>query len=53
MIEVLLYSTINCTDASDMVKRMQENKRMAENIRVELVEVLQEATPHCPWDAND
>tara|TARA_Y100001937_G_scaffold128111_1_gene202546 strand:+ start:3178 stop:3339 length:162 start_codon:yes stop_codon:yes gene_type:complete len=53
MIEVLLYSTINCTDASDMVKRMQENEYIAENIRVELIEVLQEATPHCPWDAND
>jgi len=53
MIEVLLYSTINCMDASDMVLRIQKNKRMEENVRVELVEVIQEATPHCPWDAND
>jgi len=53
MIEVLLYSTINCTDAAAMVRRMQRNDNIAENIRVELVEVLQEATPDCPWDAND
>ena len=53
MIDLLFYSGILCTDAVDMIKRIDDNKNMNEQIKVELVEVIQEATPECPWDAND
>jgi len=26
---------------------------MNEAVKAELIEVIQEATPHCSWDAND
>tara|TARA_Y100000361_G_scaffold42148_1_gene36109 strand:+ start:322 stop:483 length:162 start_codon:yes stop_codon:yes gene_type:complete len=53
MIDLLFYSGILCTDAVDMIKRIDVNKNMNEQIKVELIEVIQEATPECPWDAND
>jgi hypothetical protein len=53
MFELLLYSGIHCIDAVDIINRMQENDNVSEAIKVELVEVIQEATPECNWDAND
>ena len=53
LFKLLLYSGIVCTDAVDMIKRIDDNKSMNEQIKVELIEVIQEATPECPWDAND
>tara|TARA_B100002019_G_scaffold56050_1_gene48142 strand:+ start:322 stop:483 length:162 start_codon:yes stop_codon:yes gene_type:complete len=53
MIDLLFYSGILCIDAVDMIKRIDDNKSMNEQIKVELIEVIQEATPECPWDAND
>jgi ferredoxin len=49
----LFYTTINCIDAVDMIERLEAHKSMNDAVKVELVEVIQEATPHCPWDAND
>ena len=53
MSELLLYSGIHCIDAVDMINRMQESESVSDSIKVELVEVIQEATPDCNWDAND
>ena len=53
MFEVLLYADLNCTDAAEMLNRIEVNKYMNSATKVELVEVIQEATPHCSWDAND
>ena len=53
MIELLLYSSIACIDAVEMIDRINAHEHMQEAIRAELVEVIQEATPDCPWDAND
>ena len=53
MIELLLYADISCTDASDIVRRLDAHKHMSNQIKVELIEVIQESTPNCPWDAND
>ena len=53
MFELLLYSGIHCTDAVDMINRMQASESVSEEIKVELVEVIQESTPECDWDAND
>ena len=53
MIDLLLYSGIHCIDAEDIIRRIDANKNMNDQVKVELVEVVQEATPECPWDAND
>ena len=53
MFELLLYSDINCTDAADIISRLNAHENMNNQVKVELVEVIQEATPECPWDAND
>ena len=46
----LLYTTINCIDAADMIGRLDAHQGMNEAVKAELVEVIQEATPHCSWD---
>ena len=53
MFDLLLYADINCTDAAEIVRRLDAHEHMSNEIKVELVETIQEATPHCPWDAND
>ena len=53
MFEFLLYSNIACVDAVEIVDRINAHEHMAATIRTELIEVVQEASPHCPWDAND
>ena len=53
MFELLFYANLNCTDASDIVGRHDAHEHMSNQIKVELIEVIQESTPECPWDAND
>ena len=53
MFELLLYSNIACVDAIDIINRINAHENMEEAVKVELIEVVQEATPDCPWDAND
>ena len=53
MFELLLYADMKCADAADMIRRIHAHDYMSNEVKVELVEVLQEATPHCSWDAND
>jgi len=53
MFDLLFYSGISCIDATDMIRRIDANQNMSDQIKVELIEVIQEPTPECPWDAND
>ncbi len=53
MLELLLYSGIHCTDAADIISRINADQKTSNLIKVELIEVIQESTPECPWDAND
>ena len=53
MFELLLYASINCKDASDMIGRIRANDNVSEYIQTEVIETLKEATPECKWDAND
>ena len=53
MIDLLLYSTIHCTDAVDLINRIEANKSVDVMIRTEVIETVKEATPECNWDAND
>jgi hypothetical protein len=53
MFELLLYSNITCTGAIDIIDRINTNEHMESAVKVELIEVVQEATPDCDWDAHD
>jgi len=53
MLELLLYASINCQDAADMIGRVKENDNVSKIIQTEVIETLKEATPQCDWDAND
>jgi len=53
MIEVLLYSSLSCSDADAIMLRMKNNENLNNEVRIELIEVMKESTPDCYWDAND
>ena len=53
MIDFLLYSSLLCEDADAIMLRIKANEDMNKVIRLELIDTIMEATPHCPWDAND
>ena len=53
MFELLLYSQMACVDAVDVIDRINKHEHMEAAVRAELIEVVKEATPECPWDAND
>ena len=53
MIEILLYSSLNCRDADSIMLRMLNNENVSNQVKIELVEAIKESTPECYWDAND
>ena len=53
MIEILLYSTLNCRDADSIMLRMLNNENVNNQVKIELVEAIKESTFECYWDAND
>jgi len=53
MIELLLYSTLSCSDADSIMLRMKNNQNLDNEVRIELIEVMKESNPDCYWDAND
>lgn len=53
MVELLLYTTIRCTDAVDMIGRIKATETVDELIKTEIIATVKEATPHCTWDADD
>ena len=52
MVDFFLYTTLNCSDADSIMLRMRSNDDLNAQVRIELVEVLKESTPECPWDAK-
>ena len=53
MIELLFYTSMKCTDTAEMLERVAAHDWMSNETKVEIIEVIQESTPHCAWDAND
>ena len=53
MIELLLYATMTCNDAADLIGRIRENDSVSQLVQTEVIETLKDATPECNWDAND
>jgi len=50
---LLMYTDIHCSDALGIIQRVVDNDRLSNAEKVELVQVIQEATPDCTWDAYD
>ena len=53
MVDFLLYTTLNCSDADAIMLRMESNKDLNNQVKIELIEAVKESTPECYWDAND
>ena len=54
MLDILLYSTLSCSDADAIMFRMKNHKDLDNQVKIELIEAVKESTPECyPWDAND
>ena len=54
MIELLLYTTLSCSDSEALMFRITQNESVPPLVKIELVETVREATEiECIWDAND
>ena len=53
MIDLLLYVSISCQEATDLIGRVKAHENMSQIVITEIVETLKESTPECNWDAND
>ena len=55
MLEVLLYTTLSCTQADSILFRIEAHESLDDSIKLELVETVKESAPDCYhyWDAND
>jgi hypothetical protein len=50
---LLMYTDIECVDAYRFIRNVNKHEQLSPRDKIELVQVIQEATPECPWDAND
>jgi len=53
MVDILFYASIACQDADAIMLRINRQENLPQQVKIELVETIEEATPHCPWDAID
>ena len=56
MFELLLYTSLSCSDARDLISRISDNSDLPDSIKVELVETIKDGVQErdfCNWDAND
>ena len=49
---LLAYSDLNCVDAANLIRSAVNHKDLSEMIKTEIVQTIEESTPHCPWDAQ-
>ena len=52
MILLLLYASMHCADALVLQERVLADDNLSQSVKLELLEVIMEATPECAWDAN-
>ena len=53
MVELLLYTALNCQEADALMLRIAKHKDLPPAVVLELVETVKESVPECYWDAND
>jgi hypothetical protein len=52
MILLLLYASMHCADAIVLQERINSDEHLPPEVKLELLEVVMEATPECAWDAK-
>ena len=55
MVELLLSTTMSCTDADLIMLRIQKHEHLEAEWKLELVETIKDYVPQCDyyWGAND
>ncbi len=53
MFELLLYQSLSCPDADALILRIEKQKHLESEVRIELVETVKDYVPECYWGAND
>ena len=53
MLELLLYTTLTCPEADELMLRISKHQDLPALVKVELVETVKESAPECYWDATD
>jgi len=53
MIELLLYTTLTCREADELMLRISKHQDLPASVMIELVETVKDSAPECYWDAND
>ena len=55
MFELLLYTTLSCSQADAVMFRITTNKYLDDELKLELIETVKDSAPECEyyWDAND
>ena len=56
MFELLLYATLNCSEARELISSIRDHSDLPDAVKVELVETIKDAVTvrdFCNWDAND
>jgi hypothetical protein len=55
MVELLLSTTMSCTDADLIMLRIKKHEHLNAEWKLELVETIKDYVPQCEfyWDAND
>ena len=55
MVELLLYTTLTCTQSDALMLKIQDNEDLPDHISGELVQTVKNSAPECDWywDAND
>ena len=55
MFELLLYTTLSCSQADAVMFRITTSKHLEDELKLELIETVKESAPECDyyWDAND
>ena len=53
MFDILLYTTLTCSQSNAIMLRMKQNENIPSEYKVELIEVMKESNPDCYWDAID
>ena len=53
MLDLLLYSTIHCIDAEDLIRRVEANKSVDAIIRTEVIETVKDCLLYTSDAADD
>ena len=52
MLELLLYSTLTCSQTDAIMLRIAKHKTLKPEIQMELIETVKDSNPECYWDEN-